>query len=422
MSRLHIRRRALLGGAAAGCALMGLPQRLARARAPAAGELNFLFVFNTGGWDPTRVFATVFDNSDVDMEPDSEPGEVGGIAFVDHPERPAVRRFFEANASRALVVNGVQVRSIAHDICTMLALTGGTTGQTPDWATLIAQADASRPTLPHLVLGGPSFPGDLGALVARSGQNGQLEALLSGDVLDYSDLPVGGLTGPAESIVDAYLQRRSRARADAARSARAAGLAGTFDEALEKSLGLKDYRYVMDFTGGVGLGDQAAVAIDALSLGLSRCVSLGGGDNWDTHAGNDDGQSPLWEGLFSGLTELMERLDAAPGRAASRLSDETVVVVLSEMGRTPQLNATLGKDHWPFTSAMILGPGITGGRVVGAFDDSYYGALVDPGSAEISGDGKILSVESLGGALLALADIDPLEHISGVDPLLGILA
>ena len=167
--------------------------------------------------------------------------------------------------------------------------------------------------------------------------------------------------------------------------------------------------------------------MDALSTGLSRCVSMGypgfsgGGLGWDTHADNDDTQSTLFEGLFTGLAQLMQLLHSTPGSSATTLAEETIVVVQSEMGRTPQLNATNGKDHWPYTSLMMLGPGLTTDRVIGGFDDGYVGELVDLDTAETTGSGRTLSAEALGAALLHMADIDPAEHIAGADPLLGIL-
>ena len=85
------------------------------------------------------------------------------------------------------------------------------------------------------------------------------------------------------------------------------GLASAYDEALSRATELQDYRYVMDFTATSDLGSQAAVGVNALSLGLSRCVTMGhsgGGINgWDTHSQNDDQQAPLWENLFSGLNQ-----------------------------------------------------------------------------------------------------------------------
>ena len=104
------------------------------------------------------------------------------------------------------------------------------------------------------------------------------------------------------------------------------------------------------------------------------------GDNglgWDSHADNDATQSNLFEGLFAGLNQLMHQLHVRVDEQGQRLLDNTTVVVCSEMGRTAGLNATNGKDHWPFTSLMVLGAGITGNRVLGGLDQNYQGQKID---------------------------------------------
>jgi uncharacterized protein (DUF1501 family) len=54
---------------------------------------------------------------------------------------------------------------------------------------------------------------------------------------------------------------------------------------------------------------------------------------------------------------------------ASGLLDETLVVVMSEMGRTPKINPRAGRDHWTFCyTAMLAGAGIRGGSVYGESD------------------------------------------------------
>lgn len=54
---------------------------------------------------------------------------------------------------------------------------------------------------------------------------------------------------------------------------------------------------------------------------------------------------------------------------ARGLLDETLVVVLSEMGRTPHINANAGRDHWTYCySTLLAGAGIRGGSVCGASD------------------------------------------------------
>jgi hypothetical protein len=420
------RRRLLQSGTAvgvAGLASLGLTPRTARAAT--AADTKFVFVFAPGGWDTTRVFADEFSNDDVDMEADSQRGTVGNISFVDHPARPSVRTLLEGWHDRTVILNGMMVRSIAHEICTMIAMTGTTSGLTPDWPAILASVDRDRYTLPHLVLGGPSFPGDLGVAVSRTGASGQLEALVSGRSRTYADIVTGGPNAPAESLLDRYLGRRAAARAAGARSAMDAALAAQFAVAVDHAAALKDLQYIMSFTGGADVADQVQVAVDALSLGVSRCVSLastGGVNGWDSHADNDNQQSPLWETLFSGVGQLLQALAATPGTSEATLADETVVVVLSEMGRTPQLNAFNGKDHWPYTSAMIIGPNLVGDRVIGGFDRSFYGKPIDTVSGDIFEGGSILSAESLGATLLAMADVDPLAYVDGVDPILGMLA
>jgi hypothetical protein len=49
--------------------------------------------------------------------------------------------------------------------------------------------------------------------------------------------------------------------------------------------------------------------------------------------------------------------------------EETLVVVMGEFGRTPKINATVGRDHWgALQSVVFAGGGIRGGSVYGASD------------------------------------------------------
>lgn len=87
-------------------------------------------------------------------------------------------------------------------------------------------------------------------------------------------------------------------------------------------------------------------------------------DAWDTHTRNfpilKDNKLP---GLDQTYTALMEDLEARG------LLDETLVVVMSEMGRTPKINGAGGRDHWTYCySALFAGAGIKGGTIHGASD------------------------------------------------------
>jgi hypothetical protein len=87
-------------------------------------------------------------------------------------------------------------------------------------------------------------------------------------------------------------------------------------------------------------------------------------DAWDTHTNNF---SILRENKLPGLDQtfsaLMEDLNNRG------LLDETLVVIMSEMGRTPRINGNAGRDHWTHCySALFAGAGIQGGSVYGESD------------------------------------------------------
>src|SRR4029450_1002283 len=69
---------------------------------------------------------------------------------------------------------------------------------------------------------------------------------------------------------------------------------------------------------------------------------------------------PYFDQTFSAL------LDDLDGRG---LLDETLVVVTSDMGRTPRVNGAAGRDHWTFCySVVFAGAGVKGGTICGASD------------------------------------------------------
>ncbi|MBI3462800.1 MAG: DUF1501 domain-containing protein [Planctomycetes bacterium] len=87
-------------------------------------------------------------------------------------------------------------------------------------------------------------------------------------------------------------------------------------------------------------------------------------DCWDTHTNNfrilKQNKLPYLDLTYTALLEDLDRRG---------LLDETLVVVMSEMGRTPKVNRNAGRDHWTFCySVLFAGAGIRGGTVYGASD------------------------------------------------------
>lgn len=279
------RRGVLLGSAAAAA----LPAFVRPAAAATGGDPNtkFIFVMNYGGWDPTRVLAPEFVNPNVDMERTADEATIGNISFVDHANRPKVREFFTSYHDRTTIFKGVLVPSVAHENCLRISMTGSTRQDASDWPAIIGGVQGQEFSLPHVVASGPSFPGRYGAFVTRTGTSGQLPALLDGSIIGWSTEPVSKPEWKVEDTMDRYLARRASAAAAAARGG-SAYLAESFASAVTRAGSLKDLSSVVDWSSSSSFADQVGFAVDVLSLGVSRCVTMNFSHyGWDTHAAND---------------------------------------------------------------------------------------------------------------------------------------
>ncbi|GAA5147053.1 DUF1501 domain-containing protein [Prosthecobacter algae] len=102
-------------------------------------------------------------------------------------------------------------------------------------------------------------------------------------------------------------------------------------------------------------------------------VSFG---SWDTHNAN-----------FTRVPELCDELDSAMSTLISDLEargmlNDTLIVLATEFGRTPEINTNDGRDHHPAGfSCVLAGGGIRGGQVYGATDEK--GDKVVDGSTTI---------------------------------------
>jgi hypothetical protein len=94
---------------------------------------------------------------------------------------------------------------------------------------------------------------------------------------------------------------------------------------------------------------------------------------WDTHDGLIMRLKEGYAGAQIGVG-LIPTFDQAFAALVADLSergmlDRTLVIAMGEFGRTPKLNTTGGRDHWPRVFSVVLaGGGIPGGQVIGASD------------------------------------------------------
>lgn len=115
-----------------------------------------------------------------------------------------------------------------------------------------------------------------------------------------------------------------------------------------------------DRYGHHALGQGCLLARRLIEAGTRFVTVTDGG--WDTHTNN-----------FRSLKDrLLPRLDTALAALLQDLNDRgrldsTLVVVLSDFGRTPKVNPSAGRDHWSTASiALFAGAGIRPGQAVGA--------------------------------------------------------
>ena len=119
---------------------------------------------------------------------------------------------------------------------------------------------------------------------------------------------------------------------------------------------------VRDAYGRTQLG-QCALLARRLVEGGCRFVGVDA-PGWDVHFNCFPSLKtdliPYADRAFSALiTDLKQR----------GLLDETLVVMMGEMGRTPRINAGAGRDHWSMAQTIIFaGGGTKPGQVIGATD------------------------------------------------------
>jgi hypothetical protein len=108
-------------------------------------------------------------------------------------------------------------------------------------------------------------------------------------------------------------------------------------------------------------GQSALLARRLVEAGV-RFVTLDIG-GWDTHSNNFEElkkKLPTFDQAYAALIEDLDRRGQL---------DRTLVLLWGEFGRTPRINSTAGRDHWPGVFTVVMaGGGLKRGVVVGSSD------------------------------------------------------
>ena len=101
------------------------------------------------------------------------------------------------------------------------------------------------------------------------------------------------------------------------------------------------------------------------------------GYSWDSHRNSDDVGKHLLPTFDQACSSLLIDLKQRG------MLEETMVIALGEMGRTPTANAQWGRDHWStLFPCLIAGGGVQGGALIGRSDKDAAYAIERPVSPE----------------------------------------
>jgi len=130
-----------------------------------------------------------------------------------------------------------------------------------------------------------------------------------------------------------------------------------------------------DQYGRNAAGQRLLMARRLVEAGVRYVTLTYGG--WDMHAGIKAGMANSLPALDQALAMLINDLQTRG------LLDSTLIMVSSEFGRTPKINGTAGRDHWPKVfSVLLAGGGIKKGLVYGTSDATATEPEDDPLNVE----------------------------------------
>lgn len=418
----EISRRQLISGgvsltAYASLANLLLP-KIARAQGSGSGsdvsyapQRNLIWINMSGGWDILEVTdPKQASTAGIDMVYDW--GLAAGVTGATDGAR--IGRFLPNIAALGkdlLVVRGLAMGTTSHMAGNIYMDTGilSNAGRVNAASVPAIVASESTATIPIIQLnGGNEAATDRGLLKPVS--------VVRADNLDLyrSMYPTGDEALQRKTAVLDYLTSSlARVRAESGDNDRLKALAAANDKVrgqFATNVGAKlaltdaDRAYFRtgapsgNMMGGGGL-DAIALTLKLINNDICTCINLGIG-GFDTHQNQTQRLQPVLAGTDFLIARLVEGL-----RLSGKL-DSTLIVLYSDFGRTPKVNGSNGRDHWPVGGALMIGGGIDGGRAVGATDDNLQAAdFVDPDSGAETTDtakGVQINPTHLGGAVLAL--------------------
>lgn len=339
------------------------------------GELpapRIIMIVVPGGWDTTLVFDDKIGAEGVTQEAAAVAASgSGGIAFVDHPDRPAVKAFFDAFGDRTTVVNGVYTEGMTNDasLPAVLGAQGAKSTKFQEFLTFYAN-NVERRLFPHLLMDLPLL-GEENPDLVLSVSTRDMVAGMPGNEME-STLPEA-----STAAIDYFLAREYSTRMDQiplGSESYKKYFQGYLNIARRPTMQAAMEQLWPTTSGMPHLTKKLLFAKRLLANDLTSAVTVGAdieGVDWDAHVDGKASQSSYFEQLFSALNVMFTSL------SDDGLLDSTLVIVTGNLGRAPQ-EIQGNHGHWPYTSVMLYGAGMKKSVTLGRTDAYLRGVPVNP--------------------------------------------
>lgn len=393
MSSHNARRRDFLKWCAAAGLGLATPMRFPdTVRADDRSELPeydgpYYIVFNaSGGWDTTYLM---------------DPKGVGGINRLyeegdiltrgDHRFAPTAKHkqgglsnedFYAEFGDELLVFNGLDYSVNNHSPCSRYMATGKLDSLAyPTFAALVAACQGPDCPLSFLTFGNYSATGNLVAM-SRVPYLPSLKRIANADSIEGNERSPYHDDFALSRIEQALGERRTVRTAQPLLPRRERAENMLYAAQVNSKALARVTPHIPKSIPKQRLAQQAEIALASFKAGVCVSANLSIGQ-FDSHANNDADQMKLIPEFLEGIAYVLHRAEEL------QIREKLVVIVQSEMGRTPTYNKGNGKDHWSIGSIMFLGPGIAGNRVIGSTDEGQFTVPVDSKTLQLNNESGI---------------------------------
>jgi len=338
----------------------------------------FYIVFNaSGGWDTTYLMDPKGVGEINRLYKEGEILTKGNLKYAPNAKHVKAgmsnEDFFKEFGDQLLVLNGLDYAVNNHSPGARYMATGKLDSMAyPTFAALVAACKGPTCPLSFLTFGNYSATGNIVAM-SRVPYVNSLQKIANADSIE------GNLRSPyhedfALNRIEETLREERAARSLLPQLPRQERAQSMLYAAQVNSKALQRVTpYIPASIPKERLAQQAEIALASFKAGVCVSANLSIGQ-FDSHANNDVDQMKLIPELLAGIAYVIRRAEEL------KIRDKLVIVMQSEMGRTPNYNKGNGKDHWSIGSVMFMGPGIKGNRLLGATDEKQFHVPLNPAS------------------------------------------